>query len=399
MGSLRFLLQCIFWLSVMLVVYGYVIYPPLIWCLSRLFGKAVTGTISSSSPAGLPVLAVLIAAHNEEDVIEPRIRNALSIDYPAEKLSVVIGSDGSSDSTNERVRRVEDRRVQLLDFTVRRGKASVLNSAMEKLTADIVLMSDANTDIDVAAAKRLVRWFEDPSVGVVCGRLILTDPRTGRNVDSAYWKYETFLKICEGRLGALLGANGAIYAIRRELYTPIPAGTIVDDFVIPLLARLRTGCQIVFDVEAIATEETPAGVGAEFHRRSRIGAGGFQSLAMLWPLLNPYQGWVSFSLWSHKILRWTCPLFMIAALLSSLALVRYPFYCGMLIAQLAFYLISLMPLLAPNNVPIPKPFRLATMFTTMNLGLLVGFFRWARGSQGGVWRRTVRASVAQGAPR
>src|SRR5262249_30950742 len=148
---------------------------------------------------------------------------------------------------------------------------------------------------------------------VVCGRLVLTDPATGCNVDSYYWRYETFLKRCEGRLGALLGANGAIYAIRRELYTPIPGNTIVDDFVIPLRAKLRTGCRIVYDGDAVAREETPPNVGAEFHRRSRIGAGGFQSIGLLWRLLNPRSGWVAFTFFSHKILRWVCPFFLVAA--------------------------------------------------------------------------------------
>ena len=238
----------------------------------------------------------------------------------------MIGLDGCSDGTAEIVRRFEDRGVRLLDFGERRGKASVLNAAMNLVEGEIVLMSDANTDIDPQAARRLVRWFQNPEVGAVVGRLILTDPRSGKNADGLYWKYETFLKRCEGRLGALLGANGAIYAIRRELYVPIPAETIIDDFVIPLLAKLRSGCAIVYDCDAVAREETPPDVSSEFHRRARIGAGGFQSIALLWRLLDPRRGWVAFTFLSHKVLRWLCPFFLIGLLASNLFLLERPFF-------------------------------------------------------------------------
>ncbi len=292
-----------------------------------------------------------------------------------------------------------DRGIRLLDYAQRRGKASVLNSAFAELKGEIILLSDANTYIDPTAARKLVRWFQDPGVGAVCGRLVLTDPQTGRNVDSLYWKYETFLKRCEGRLGALLGANGAIYAIRRDLFAPIPPETIVDDFVIPLLAKLRTGCAIVYDGEAIAHEETPPDVGSEFHRRSRIGAGGFQSIGMLWRLLDPRRGWVAFTFLSHKVLRWTCPFFLVGMLVSNLLLVGRPFYRNFLFCQLAFYLVSLVGAFVSGKFKALKLVRLATMFTSMNVALLFGFWRWLRGSQKGAWRRTARAMDVGGMAR
>ena len=223
-------------------------------------------------------MSVLVAAYNEEKEIGDRIVNALKQDYPPGMLEVVIASDGSSDRTNEIAAAFAGYGVRLLDYPVRRGKATVLNDAFGELDGEVVVLSDANTYFsDPGVVRKLARWFRDPAVGAVCGKLVLTDPETGTNVDGVYWKYETFLKQCESRLGALLGSNGAIYAIRRELFDGIPPGTVLDDFVIPLLARMRTGKRIVYDPEARADEETPKGIGQEFKRRARIGAGGFQS--------------------------------------------------------------------------------------------------------------------------
>lgn len=388
-----------FWTCSALVVYAYVGYPILVWSLSRLFGRAVDDAkvreqADTGDSRNLPTVALLIAAHNEELVIGRRVQNALAMDYPGDRLQIVIASDGSSDATASIVRQFTDSKVRLLDCPRRRGKAPVLNSAMAELSAEIVLLSDANTEIDPAAARKLVRWFRDPSVGAVCGRLLLVDPRSGRNGDGMYWKYETFLKRCEGRLGGLLGSNGAIYAIRRTLYQPIPSNTIVDDFVIPLLARLRTGCRIVYDYDAVAREETAESVGAEFDRRARIGAGGFRSIGLLWRLLDPRRGWVSFTFLSHKILRWFCPFFMLGALLSSVLLWHDPIHRLLLGGQGLFYSAALATTLAPDRVRLPKPLRLAAMFVSMNGALLFGFVRWAKGNQSGMWRRTSRTTEA-----
>ena len=381
-------LASILWLCVALVVYAYAVYPPLIWLCARLFGGRRQAPLLDD--AALPAMTLLIAAHNEAEVIAARLENALTVEYPRDKFAIVVASDGSSDATMSIVRSYADRGVRLLDYQPNQGKAATLNAALAEISGDLVLLSDANTHIDPRAPRLLARWFADPRVGAVCGRLILTDPRTGRNVDSLYWKYETFLKKAEGRLGALLGANGAVYAIRRELFAPIPRETIVDDFVIPLLARLRTGCGIVYDAEAVAHEETPADLGSEFGRRSRIGAGGFQSIVLLWRLLDPRQGWTAFSFFSHKVLRWHCPFFLIAALAANGLLLNVPAYRWLLAAQVAFYAVSLVGAFLPGTGLAAKLVRLTTLFTSMNLALLVGFWRWLSGRQRGAWQRTAR---------
>jgi cellulose synthase/poly-beta-1,6-N-acetylglucosamine synthase-like glycosyltransferase len=384
----------VFWLCAATVLYAYVGYPILIAVLARAFGRRPEpATVADDE---LPTVSLLVVAHNEEEVIEERVRNALATDYPSDRLEIVFASDGSTDATNEIVRRYATRGVRLLAFPRRRGKATTLNAAVASLTGEVILLSDANTHMDPQAARLLARWFRDPDVGAVCGRLVLTDPLAGGNVDGAYWKYETFLKRRESRLGALLGSNGAIYALRRSVFDPLPDNTIVDDFVIPLRAALQTGCRIVYDAAAVAREETPPRIGDEFRRRSRIGAGGFQSLGLLWPLLDPRRGWLAFTFLSHKVLRWVGPFLLAGALVGSALLSSHPFYRGCLLAQLIFYTLAAGGVLLPSRPAPLKVVRLATMFTGMNLALFVGFVRWARGRQAAAWHRTVRTVGVQG---
>jgi cellulose synthase/poly-beta-1,6-N-acetylglucosamine synthase-like glycosyltransferase len=391
---MSFALELVFWISVGLVVLAYVGYPLAIYAASRLFGRRPTPPRDASNDgSNCPSVSVLVSALNEEKMIAERIENNLAQDYPADRLEIVVASDGSTDRTASIVREFAERypgRVRLFDYPVRRGKATVLNESIPALASEIVVLSDANTFFEPPAIRRLVRWFDDPQVGVVCGKLLLVDPRSGKNVDSLYWRYENFLKACEGRLGALLGSNGAIYALRRERYVPIAGDTIIDDFMIPLLIRLRHGLRTVYDVEAIANEETPPDVSAEFRRRSRIGAGGFQSLTRLWPLLSPAYGWTSFAFWSHKVLRWLCPAFMALALLSNLLLLAQPLYRWLLAAQVAFYLAAILGNFVPGNHLAARLLRLTTLFLSMNLALAVGFWRWIAGRQRGTWQRTAR---------
>jgi cellulose synthase/poly-beta-1,6-N-acetylglucosamine synthase-like glycosyltransferase len=398
-SSLLAILEVLFWSCLVAVAFAYLGYPLLILFLARVLGRKPEPP--KPDEARLPVVSLLIAAHNEEHDIEDRILNALALNYPADKLEIAIASDGSTDGTNEIVRRYAERyrdRVKLFAYETNRGKATVLNESVPRLRGEVVILSDANTFMAVDAALRLAAWFADPDVGVVCGRLVLTDPRTGRNIDSLYWKYETFLKKCESRLGALLGSNGAIYAIRKKLFPEVRPGTLIDDFVIPLEAKRRSGCRIIYDTKAVAREETPATIRAEFRRRVRIGAGGFQSIGLLWPLLSPAHGWVALTFFCHKILRWACPFLLLGMLCANALLIADPFYRWLLGGQLAFYAAAVLGNWLPARPRILRYLRLPTMFTAMNLALLFGFFRWLRGNQTGVWARTARSAPAAREP-
>lgn len=385
--------------AIALVAYAYIAYPIIICVCAKLFGRRPQRPIVSDEE--LPKATLLIAAYNEEHEIRKRIQNALAIDYPAGKLEIVIASDGSSDETPKIVREFARYGVKLLDFPNRRGKSTVLNEAIPACRSEIILLSDANTETSPDAARKLAAWFTDPDVGVVCGKLILTDPENGRNVDGIYWKYENFLKKWESHLGGLLGSNGGIYAIRKSVFQPIPNDTIVDDFVLPLLAKQRTGCAIVYDKGAKASEETPSSIMSEFQRRARIGAGGFQALCILYPLLHPRHGWLSFTFFNHKFLRWVSPLLMVFALFGNLIWIfmcmphvgnvfHLPWAAMTLSLQVGFYASSLLAGVIPPRPRALKVLRLPAMFTSMNAALAVGFWRWSLGRQKSAWKRTAR---------
>ncbi len=380
------------WASIGLIVYSYLVYPIILALLAKLSSEKSPRKIEEIPVEQWPLVSLVIAAYREESVIVERLNNALQIDYPADKIEIIIGVDGNEDATGKLVKAFQDTRIRLMQFPERRGKASVLNDCIAVARGEIILFSDANTFWDADAAKLLVRHFEDEHVGGVCGRLLLTDASTGENVDGIYWRYENRLKEWEGKLGALLGANGAIYAIRKELYQPIPPQTIVDDFVIGMRIH-QVGYQLLYEKEAIAREETAPTISDERQRRTRIGAGAFQSLTWLWKLLLPRYPLVSWAFWSHKVLRWFCPAFMLIAIISNFLLAQTPFYQTLLALQGIFYTVAV---LGSFSLLPGKPGKIAQtawMFVNMNIALALGFNRWLFNTQKGTWKRTERSET------
>lgn len=381
-------LEGLFWMSLLLVVYAYAMYPVVLWVCSRTCGEAMRP--APTSDTDLPAVTVLVAAHNEERVIASRIENALATDYPTDRFQILVASDGSTDRTVDIVRQFAARGVALLESPVRRGKATILNAAFRTLESDIVVLSDANTFTDAAAIRRLVRWFERPEVGIACGKLILSDPATGDNVDGLYWRYESFLRSAEARLGALLGANGAIYAVRRSLFSGIRRDTLLDDFTIPLKTRMRTGCAVVYDETAIAREQSAPSMADEFRRRARIGAGGMQAIVAFRSLLAPHNGWIGFTFLSHKIFRWLCPLALLTLLATSIALEAQMPFRAFVALQGAAYGAAVLGRWLPGQSVACRALRLPTMFAMMNGALLFGCWRWLSSEPQGTWERTIR---------
>jgi cellulose synthase/poly-beta-1,6-N-acetylglucosamine synthase-like glycosyltransferase len=330
----------------------------------------------------------VVAAHNEAGIIARKLANTWALDYPADRFRILIGSDGSSDGTGERLRSCSDPRLQSRVFGERRGKISVLNDLMKEVDADIVVMSDANTMFAPDAIRQLVRHFRDPRVGCVSGELAL-EQDGGVSGEGLYWRYEGWIKRNESKLGFLIGCNGGIFAIRPALYEPLPASTVVEDFVLSMRI-LERGFIVRFEPESRATEPACPTAHAEMVRKTRIGAGGFQALALTYSLLHPRYGLAAFAFWGHKVLRWCVPLFLITAVGANVALLGDPFYRLLLVLQSLGALVAGWAYNArPEGAP-PKWVRPISYFYLMNYALLCGFLRFVFRTQRVTWDRASR---------
>jgi cellulose synthase/poly-beta-1,6-N-acetylglucosamine synthase-like glycosyltransferase len=388
------MLKWLFWSCLFLVVYTYVLYPFLLGVLCRMrdrcAGRKAEGADRglALSEDDLPPVTMVVAAHNEARVIREKIENSLQIDYPADRFRVVIASDGSQDATNALVAACTDSRIQLIAYPQRRGKIATLNATIPQLTDEILVMSDANTIYAPDAVRALVRHFQDPRVGCVCGELVLEAVDGSGSGEGLYWKYETWLKRAESRLGFLLGATGGIFALRRSLFRPLPPSTIVEDFVTAMKV-LEGGHHVRYEPHARASESMAPSMREEMRRKCRIGAGGFQAIALTAAMLNPLRGLPALGYWSHKILRWCVPFLMLGMLLSCGALIGEPFYRFCLAVQLLGYAVGVQGLL-PNPVDHPL-LRPARYFFVMNLALLIGFFRFLLRTQRVTWEQAQRS--------
>lgn len=371
------------------VVFSYAIYPLVLAKVAPRIGRFCDAPALMKDDE-LPTVTILIAAHNEARDIGARVQNLLDLDYPPERVAILIASDGSTDGTADIAKRFVDPRVTVVEHMPNIGKSATLNRYLPEISSEIVILSDANTHFAPDAPRRLVRWLRNPDVIAVSGQLSILDADTGNNMDSAYWRYENTLKRGEGMLGAKLGANGAIYAIRKQDFTPFPVNTIVDDFVIPLLIKLRRGGHIVFDSSAKASEPAPAKMGEEFKRRVRIGIGAYQSFLFLWPLLAPKHGWTSICFFSHKLLRWLTPFFLLGMLILSVWGVRQPVFQGLLAVEVAIILMVLLGSRAAGDGRASKVLKLVSMFAGMNLALFIGWWRFVTTDQSGTWKPTDR---------
>ncbi|MGY0196275.1 glycosyltransferase family 2 protein [Leptothrix sp. BB-4] len=387
------LLATLFWGAWLLVVYAHGLYPILLLLLTR--GRVAAMPKSrpdlSTDDLEAPRVACIVAAYNEERHVAARVRNLLTQQYPADRLRVHIGSDGSSDRTAELLGAIDDPRVDAAVFSVNRGKASVLNDLVARAAdADILVLSDANTLFEPDVVARLVSHFRDPTVGAVCGELRLLDAR-GSNQDSVYWRVEQALKRSEASIGGLLGANGAIYAIRRELYEPLAADTIVDDFCVAMAVVAR-GHRLVYDADAVALEDTPDDIADEYRRRVRIGIGNYQAFFRHPEYLTRTNAATRLTYVSHKVLRWFTPQLLGVALLASLVLglLGSTFYGALALAQAALYGGVTLWQRLPSPPRLPKLVNLVVFFLALNGAFLVAFWRYLTGQYSGSWRRTER---------
>lgn len=375
----------LFWTAAGLLAYSYLMFPLLVLAAARLGARDTVG----GECGDWPDVAVVIAAFNEEKHIGERIRNLMDQDYPSKRLTVLVGSDGSTDATVRVAGNIHDSRLRLCAFERNRGKASVLNDLVAQASQDVLVFSDANTHFEKDTIRRLVARLADPSVGAVCGELILSPPARARNVDHMYWSLERRLKAAESAISGLLGANGGVYAIRRVLYQPLAPDTICDDFVIVMNAAVA-GWRVVYEPNARAHEDTPDDMQAEFWRRVRIGIGNYQSLFQHPAFLTATNAARQWTYLSHKVLRWISPHLLVVMLLASCVLAARPVYALLLGLQIAAYGAAWLVYATRRSTAWPGMIRSGSLFFVVNAAFTVAFIRFLRGDYAGGWRRTAR---------
>lgn len=331
-----------------------------------------------------PSVSLLIPAHNEERVLRAKLENALSLDYPRDRLEIIVASDGSADETVAIARQFEDRGVSVLGFVDRRGKASVLNDAAGRCRGEVMCLCDANVMFRPNALRILVSHLAVPSVGAVTGevRLASEESNFGQG-ESAYYCLERRLQAAESQVGSLMGVDGGMYVVRRKLFRPLPADTILDDFVISMQV-IRQGFRVVYDPAALAVENGAPRASQEWRRRVRVSAGAAQSIRRgAWPpLRRPVELWQYLS---HKLFRWTTPALLACLMVSSVVL-----FPTALVYQLASYLQAAVygtALMATGSLRMRQT-RLGGVtfyFVMSNVAMAVGFFKGVFNLQPVTW--------------
>ena len=367
--------QLLFWFSLAALAYTFIGYPVLIGLLANFAGR----TIHKSPPSSTPSVSVVLVAFNEEERILPRIENLLAASYPADKLEFLVVTDGSTDGTVAKLRAFPDPRVRVLARESRFGKSACLNAAIPQARGEIVVLCDARQRFAPHTIPELVANFSDPALGAVSGSLEIDPAATGvgGGVD-LYWKLEKFIRASEGRFSSTIGATGAVYAIRRELFQTIPNDTILDDVVIPMQIAVNHGKRVSFDPTAPAYDPQTTDPAKEKRRKTRTLAGNFQMLAQHPGWLLPWRTGLWWQLLSHKYSRIVAPVFMVTMFASNAVLAGEPIYREIFLAHVAFYALALLGLALPSLRW--KLFSVPAGFVFLNLMTVGGCVNWLRGA-------------------
>lgn len=372
--------ELLFWGSVALLIYAYAGYPLLVRALASMRPRTVARAPHE------PRVAVIVVAHNEAGRLAAKLETLLGQDYPSTRLRIVLASDGSTDDTVA-IARAAGPRVHVLAFPDRRGKAACLNDAVAACDEDILVMNDARQMLSPDAVRHLVENLADPDVVAVSGELVFGQSGQadfGQGVD-AYWRYEKAIRRAEALVHSVPGVTGALYAIRRSAFRPIPADTILDDVEIPMVA-MAAGGRVVFDQRAIAYDLPSRSAAQERVRKTRTLAGNFQLLARhpSWMLPSGHPLWWQFL--SHKVLRLLGPWAMLVALLSNLALAAQPGpYAILLVLQAIFYLAALIGLTVPAALRV-RVVRLCAAFVSLNWFAVLGLIEFLSNRRAHLWR-------------
>jgi len=386
----------LFFLCLFLVFYTYIGYGIILWLLVKI-KEQFCPPDRIELPHELPGITLFITAYNEEDIVEEKMENCRAIDYPKEKLKIVWITDGSTDSTNEALKKFQE--VTLLFHPARRGKTAAINRGMAYVETPIVLFTDANTLINPQALKEIVKAFTDPGIGCVAGekRIAVQEKDTASSGgEGAYWLYESTLKELDSRLYSAVGAAGELFAIRTALFKVLPDDTLLDDFVMSLQIA-QEGYRIAYCKNAYASETASLNMEEEEKRKIRIAAGGLQSVWRLRQLLNPFRyRWLTFQYVSHRVLRWTITpvaLFLLFPLNMALLLFKAePVWFFQLFAagQALFYLAALIGCYLAHHAIKNKILFVPYYFLFMNINVFKGMAYLSRFKGNAVWEKSKR---------
>ncbi|MEI7596945.1 MAG: glycosyltransferase [Bacteroidota bacterium] len=403
---MKLLFEILFWCSLFAILHSYLLYPIFIKIASFFYiNKLKTNEVSNAEPK----VSILLSLYNEETVIEEKILSILNSNYPLEKIEILIGSDCSTDNTNEIVNAFSSKHsnIQFYPYKERQGKPSVINQLYNHSTGSILILTDANVIFDPNTIVEIVKPFNNEEIGLVDTRMINKGLLANgiSHQESKYISLEINIKNHESNIwGTMMGPFGGCYAIRKSLYTQVPPNFLVDDFYINMHV-LEKGYKAVNCLNAVVFEDVSNNLSEEFRRKTRIATGNFQNLIRFKHLLNGLFGiktnpnlksfGLAFSFFSHKVLRWIIPFFIILLFISNIAIIyflklNFNHYHIFLICLIISFFVPLTDILLKRiNINI-SIFRFLTHFYSMNIAMLIGFFRYIKGVESGIWQPTKR---------
>lgn len=374
--------EAVFWILVSMIIYTYFIYPALLGLMAFFLHKPVKkGSIT-------PFVSIIISVFNEEKVIADKVENCLALDYPHDRINIIIGSDGSNDRTNIILNEyVRLKGIIFIAFDKQQGKINVLNELIKLSNSEIVIFTDARQKFDRNAVKELVYNFSDKTIGCVSGELVLRadkDSAIGKGID-LYWEYEKFIRREESLIGSTIGATGAIYAIRRDLFVPAPTDILLDDVYTPMKI-LEKGYRCVFEPKAIAYDSVVQAAAQESKRKIRTLAGNWQIFFMMKHLFNPFKSKIAWQLFSHKLMRVIIPFLMIAIFILNVFLLEREAYQISFMLQVLFYIFVTIGAYSKRLRIQMSIFIIPYTFFMLNLAAIKGLYYFLQKKQKVTWK-------------
>lgn len=392
--------ETLFWIFFAIVTYTFVGYALVLWILVKLKKLFVNKEDKMNISDNLPEVCLFVTAYNEVDYVDDKVLNSFQLNYPKDKIKYLWISDGSNDGTSEKLKKYE--KIQVESLPERKGKIHAMNHGMKFVESQIVIFSDSNTMLASESVMEIVQKFQNPKVGCVAGEKRIVekdDDNAAASGENIYWRIESWMKKMDADLNSAIGADGGLFAIRKELFDKVDPDIILDDFVISLKIAQK-GYKIAYAPNAYASETASVNVKEELKRKIRIAAGGIQAISRLPGLLNPFRnGWLCFQYFSHKVLRWTVAPFSLFGLflVNFLLVIRkdellsFNFFSIFFILQLTLYLFALLSRVFNSQAARCKLFFIPYYFLVMNFASVAGIFRYLRGKQKVTWDKSVRA--------